>query len=167
MSIKKLVVGSVVVSVLAAGIISCGGSKQGRRAEAAEKSQFGTMVDTPCQLFDDDDWVTATGIASGPRSFMGEIQKNAVSNGQRIILDKISLARPSTTGSYMLPGVRMICGPMFSAPDSTGKVTCYVGLKVSKKELADINVKDSIFIEELRLRSIEKMDEYFKTSKEE
>jgi len=204
MSIKSVVLGSIVVSMAAVGVISCGGSKIGPQggASAQEESAFGRLDTLPCRLLDDDDWFAATGIANGPRTRMDVIQSAALTNGQNIIRQKMQHVYQGIISDYnnyignnqgtdadihiesagdqiinaVVKETRTVCGPIFSAPDAKGQVNCFIGVKISKKELAgklvdkveDLVSKD----EELRIRFQEsnfrdKMNEKFKAFKEE
>ena len=168
MSIKSVVFGSIVVSVLAAGVISCGCSKTGPQgggeggSEAAGGSPFGEVYELPCNVFDDDDWFAATGIANGPRTRMDVIQLSALTNAQSIIRRKMQHAYQGIVSDYgnyignnsgtdadvhiesagdqiidaVIKDSRAVCGPKFSAPDAKGQVNCFVAIKISKKEIA-------------------------------
>jgi hypothetical protein len=66
---------------------------------------------------------------------------------------------------------KAVCGPKFSAVDDKGDVTCFVGIRISKKEvakkIANHLAKDEVAgIREDEEKFREKMDEKFKSFKE-
>jgi len=151
-NIKSAALCSVLVFAAAALVASCGGGKTGggtaadvtTAGKATEPQDGGKTAqggnpsgkidDAPCTVFDDDEWFAATGIASGPSNRMGDLQREAIMNGQRTIGSKMSR---ESQGDGRIPEVRVVCGPKFSARDERGMVTCYVGVKASKKSAAE------------------------------
>jgi hypothetical protein len=188
MGIKSVLLGSAVVSIVAAGVISCGGgSKTGPQsggvAEAAGGNPFGGEVyELPCNVFDDNEWFAATGIATGPRTRMDVIQMSALTNAQNVIRRKMQHAYQGIVSDYsnyignnqgtdadvhiesagdqiidaVVKDSRAVCGPKFSAPDEKGQVNCFIAVKISKKEVSDKladKVEDMVSKnEELRIR---------------
>jgi hypothetical protein len=166
-NIKSAALYSVLVFAAAALVASCGGGKTGGGTAAdgtpagkvtepqdggktaAGGNPSGKVVDaTPCAVFDDDEWFAATGIASGPSNRMGDLQQKAIMNGQKIIRLKMGhesqgIVKDDGTseGRHISDGIILktliTCGPMFSAPNERGLVTCYVGVKARKKSVAE------------------------------
>jgi hypothetical protein len=196
MSIKKLVLKLVVVSAIASVLVSCGGSKSQSPSSSTSGSTqpqqadvsggggnpFGEVYEVPCNVYDDDDWFAATGIASGPRTRMDVLQMTALTNAQNMIRRKMKHAYQGLVKDYsnlignnqgtdadihiesggdqiidaIVNDSRATCGPKFSAPDAKGQVNAYLAIKISKREVANKladKVEDMVSKdEELRIR---------------
>lgn len=160
-------------------------------------SPFGDVYEVPAAENDTDEYFGATGIASGPKARMGELQLMALTNAQNIIRQKMQHAYKGAVDDYMSSignnagtdieakiergGTQLIDvvvndtqaskGPMFSAVDEKGNVTCFIGIRISKKMMAD-KIADYVSEdEELKIRFKEdqfreRMKESFKEFKE-
>ena len=160
-------------------------------------SPFGDVYEVPAAENDTDEYFGATGIASGSKARMGELQLMALTNAQNIIRQKMQHAYKGAVDDYMNSvgnnagtdieakiergGTQIIDvivndtqaskGPMFSAVDDKGNVTCYIGIRISKKAMAD-KIADYVSEdEELKIRFKEdqfrqRMEESFKKFKE-
>ena len=160
-------------------------------------SPFGDVYEVPAAEHDTEEYFGATGIASGPKARMGELQLMALTNAQNIIRQKMRHAYKGAVDDYMNSvgnnagtdieakiergGTQIIDvivndtqaskGPMFSAVDDKGDVTCYIGIRISKKAMAD-KIADYVSEdEELKIRFKEdqfrqRMKESFKEFKE-
>ena len=160
-------------------------------------SPFGDVYEVPAAENDTDEYFGATGIASGPKARMGELQLMALTNAQNIIRQNMQHAYKGAVDDYMSSignnagtdieakiergGTQLIDvvvndtqaskGPMFSAVDEKGNVTCFIGIRISKKMMAD-KIADYVSEdEELKIRFKEdqfreRMKESFKEFKE-
>jgi hypothetical protein len=216
MSIKKLLLGSVAVSVVATVIISCGGSKTGPQsggnggnggggtetATTGGRNPFGNIHKMPCTVFDDENWFAGTGIANGDYNRMDVVQTAALTNAQNIVRQKMQHAYEGMVSDYrnyignnkgsdadihmeaagdqiidvIVNNTGTVCGPEWSDIDEKGKINCYLGIKVSKKDVANKLAESAEGLvsknEEMRIRFQEfnfreKMAEKFKAYKEE
>ncbi|MDR1407378.1 MAG: hypothetical protein LBJ23_04950 [Tannerella sp.] len=155
----------------------------------------------PCEVFDDDEYFGATGIASGPATQKGTLQLAALSNGQNMIRRKMEHAYEGLVKDYMEHigsnpgsdvetqtiggGNQVIMGiinntshhcQLFSKVDEKGNVECYIGIRISKRKVADA-VADAVAgnlpqkeKEDIRQRADEfrkHMDDYLKKYKGE
>ena len=71
----------------------------------------------------------------------------------------------------MINDTKAVCGPRFSSVADDGSITCFVGIRISKKQIANAIADYVSNDEELRIRFNEqefrkKMEESFKTFKE-
>lgn len=160
-------------------------------------SPFGDVYEIPAAENDTDEYFGATGIASGSKARMGELQLMALTNAQNIIRQKMQHAYKGAVDDYMNSignnagtdieakiergGTQLIDvivnetqaskGPLFSAVDEKGNVTCFIGIRISKKMMAD-KIADYVSEdEELKIRFKEdqfreRMKESFKEFKE-
>ncbi|GHT38235.1 hypothetical protein AGMMS49965_00960 [Bacteroidia bacterium] len=156
----------VAVMAAFAGVMmtGCGSSKQaaGNYSKPAPGSPFSAVYEAPCAELDSDEYFTATGIASGSKNRMDVLQTSALTNAQNIVRQKMQhaykgviddyssaignnngtdyAAKVERGGSQIIMAVinetKAVCGPKFSAVDDRGDVSCYVGIRISKKELA-------------------------------
>ena len=152
----------------------------------------------PANEHDTEEYFGAPGIAYGNIANMGELQLLALKNAQNAVRQKIKhsykglitdyastvnlgngeniQSKADRRGDQIIDAVvndtQASKGPFFSEPDDKGNVTCYIGIRVYKKELAK-KVSDSLSEdEELKLMFKEdefrkRMDETFKKYKEE
>ena len=160
-------------------------------------SPFGDVYEVPAAEHDTDDYFGATGIASGPKARMDVLQMSALTNAQNIVRQKMQHAYKGAIDDYssyignnagsdavnkveragtqiidaIVNDTQATKGPMFSAVDEKGNVTCYVGIRVSKKAIAE-KITDYVSEdEELKIRFKEdqfrqRMEENFKKFKE-
>ena len=124
---------------------------------------FGDVYEAPAAENDTEDYFGATGIASGPQARMGELQLAALTNAQNMIRQKMKHAYKGAVDDYMNSignnsgtdieakiergGTQLIDvivndtqaskGPVFSAVDDKGNVNCFIGIRISKKAVAD------------------------------
>lgn len=160
-------------------------------------SPFGEVYEVPAAENDTDEYFGATGIASGSKARMGDLQLDALSNAQNMIRQKMQHAYKGAVDDYIVRfgnnagsdiqsklergGTQIIDvivndtraskGPVFSSVDEKGNVTCYIGIRISKKTMAD-KIADYVSEdEELKIRFQEdqfrqRMKESFKDFKE-
>ena len=180
-------------------MLSCGSTKKAATTESKPKagSPFGEVYEAPCAVYDDDDFFAATGIASGSKNRMDVLQTSALTNAQNIVRQKMqhaykgaiddysnfvgnnsgsdAQAKVERAGTQIIDAVindtRAFCGPKFSAVDEKGDVTCFVGIKVSKKVIADKITNHLSNDEELKIRFQEeefrkRMEQSFEKFKE-
>ncbi|WP_163214167.1 hypothetical protein [Bacteroides sp. 519] len=126
------------------------------------KSPFGETFTVPCPMYDDDEWFGATGIARGSYERMDVLQEMALTNAQNLCRQKMKHAYKGMVSDYakyignnqgsnartnieragdqvidaIVNDTQSKCTE-FSAVDDKGYVACYVGIKISKKEIAD------------------------------
>lgn len=178
---------------------SCGTTKNATTTanNTRSASPFGDVYEIPAAENDTDEYFGATGIASGSKARMGELQLMALANAQNIIRQKMQHAYKGAVDDYMnsignnagtdieakieRDGTQLIDvivnetqaskGPLFSAVDEKGNVTCFIGIRISKKMMAD-KIADYVSEdEELKIRFKEdqfreRMKESFKEFKE-
>lgn len=190
-----------VMAVTAAALLlsSCGSQKNAMTMVNNNRSAspFGDVYEVPAAENDTDDYFGATGIATGPKARMGDLQLDALSNAQNMIRQKMQHAYKGAVDDYMVRfgnnagsdiqsklergGTQIIDvivndtqaskGPFFSNVDEKGNVTCYIGIRISKKTIAD-KIADYVSEdEELKIRFQEeqfrqRMKESFKEFKE-
>lgn len=188
------------VATATAMLLSACGTQKTTMATANNNrsaSPFGDVYEVPAAENDTDEYFGATGIASGSKARMGELQLMALTNAQNIIRQKMQHAYKGAVDDYMNSvgnnagtdieakiergGTQLIDvivndtkaskGPMFSAVDEKGNVTCYIGIRISKNAMAD-KIADYVSEdEELKIRFKEdqfrqRMKESFKEFKE-
>lgn len=191
---KKFYVMAVLSATL---LVSCGSHKTAVSNNSRPASPFGDVYEVPAAENDTEEYFGATGIASGSKARMGELQLLALTNAQNIIRQKMQHAYKGAVDDYINSvgnnagtdiqskvergGTQVIDvivnntqaskGPMFSAVDDKGNVTCYIGIRISKKSVADKIVDYVSEDEELKIRFKEeqfrqRMKESFKDFKE-
>ena len=156
------IVMTVIVSLAAT---SCGISKTtATGAPGKNTSPFsGGVYEVPCAVYDDDEYFAATGIASGPATQKGTLQRAALSNAQAIVRQKMQHAYEgvvkdffehigSNKGSDVETqtiggGNQIIMGIvnntshsclMFSDVDAKGNIECYIAIKISKAKVTNV-----------------------------
>lgn len=192
---KKLTTLLTVVLTVAL-LSSCGSSKKTIASNNAA-NPFGTdFYELPCAMYDDDEFFAATGTAHGSRNRIDVLQQAALANAQGLCRQKIQHAYKGMVSNYMnymgmnddssAAGKIEAAGDQIiqaiindtqarciktSSVDEKGNVTMYVGVKISKEQLAD-KVADRLSKDqELKLRFDEeqfrkKMNEEFDKYKE-
>lgn len=178
---------------------SCGTNKGTVSANQPNSSgsPFGDVYEAPAAENDTEDYFGATGIAVGPKVRMGELQLIALTNAQNMIRQKMQHAYKGMVDDYMDAignnvgndiqteverGGRQIIdaivnetqaskGPVFSAVDEKGNVTCFLGIRISKKATADKIADNVSEDEELKIKFKadqfrQRMQEAFKEYKE-
>lgn len=163
-------------------------------AQQNRHSPFGDVYEAPCAEADSPEYFAATGIAVGAKARMGDLQKMALANAQQVIRQKMEHAYKGAIDDYMnsvgtnagtdieskleAGGTQIMdliveetvatCGPKYSSVDEQGNVTCFVGIRIPKRALAETivdNVKDNVSEdEELKIRF--KEDEFRKRTLE-
>ena len=199
MKAMKLMVG--VFPLMMAGLltVSCSSSKKLANQNYKPKagSPFEEVYDAPCLDYDTDDYYVGLGIASGAKARMGELQTAALTNAQNIVRQKLQHAYKGAIDDYsnyvgnnsgsdleakverggtqlinkIVNDTRATCGPRFSGVDDKGDVTCYVGIRIYKKEFVEAVTKHLSDDEELKIRFKEdefrkRMDANFEKYKE-
>lgn len=177
-------------------LFSCGTNKVVSVSQQGSKSPFGETYEAPCSEYDTEEYFAATGISSGPSTRMDVLQTSALTNAQNIIRQKMQHAYRGAIDDYSnyigtnagsdadvkveRAGIQIIDDIIndtqsrclkFSSVDEKGNVTCFVGIRISKKETAD-RISDFVSADdELKIRFKEenfrkKMDESFRKYKE-
>ena len=189
---------AVITAFAAIIVIGCKSSKPMQEYKTKSGSPFGEVYEAPCAEYDTDEYFTATGIANGSKNRMDVLQTSALTNAQNIVRQKMQHAYKGAIDNYsnyigtnagsdaeakveragtqiidrMINDTRATCGPKFSAIDEKGDVQCYVGIRISKKQMADAIVNHVSNDEELKIRFNEqefrkRMNENFKNFKGE
>jgi hypothetical protein len=190
----------IIALLFASVLVSCGGSKKtivyDQSRAPLSTNPFGQTYDLPTFEADTEEFFAATGIAEGAKSRMGVLQQAALANAQDLIRQKMKHAYKGMVSGYanymgintstiaktkMEQGGDQIIDAIindtqaksvkFSGVDEKGNVTCYVAVRISKKETADKIAKGLSEDEELKLRFQEEkyrkyMRERFKEYKE-
>jgi hypothetical protein len=159
-NLVQIAIAAIFTSVMMMG---CGGSKQVASPLAkSSSSPFRGGTEAPCTVYDDDEYFAATGIASGPATQKGTLQRSALSNGQSIVRQKLQHAYEGVVKDYFESvgankgtdvenqvvggGTQVIMGIvnntshsclMWSDVDEKGNMECYIGIKVSKAKVAN------------------------------
>lgn len=189
----SIIAASVVLALMAA---SCGAPRQMATAPASN-SPFGETFEAPCQEHDTEEYFTATGMASGLHTNMDGLNATALGNAQNIARQKMRHAYKGAINDYsnsistnagtdiqmklerggsqvidrIIDDTRENC-VKYSAVDSRGYIRCYVGIRISKKEVATAIADYVSDDEELKVRFNEfdfrkRMEETFKKFKED
>ncbi|MDR2027467.1 MAG: hypothetical protein LBQ01_07910 [Prevotellaceae bacterium] len=198
---KKLVfiaISAIFASVMMTG---CGSSKQATGNNYTPQpagSPFGNVYETPCSEQDTDEYFGAVGIANGSKNRMDVLQTSALTNAQNVVRQKMKHAYKGAIDDYsnyignnagsdadakveragtqiidaVINNTKASCGPKFSSVDEKGNVTCYVGIRVSNKDVVDKIIDNVSKDEELRIRFQEsefrkRMDANFEKFKED
>jgi hypothetical protein len=182
-----------------AGLIltSCGSSKVAERSANSAGNPFGDVYEAPCAELDSETEFAATGIAEGSKAQMGTLQLVALGNAQDVVRRKMQHSYKGMVSGYMnqvgtnagndlenkleaagnqiidkiVNDTRATCGPKFSGVDDKGNVSCYIGIRISKKQVADAIANQVSNDEELSIRFKEeefrkRMEEKFADYKE-
>lgn len=138
---------------------------------------FGPVYDVPDFEPDTDEYFAATGIATGAKERMGILRQDALTNAQNIIRQKMEHAYEGMISDYSKStginassdikekiergGDQIIEAIVndtqeksvkYSGVDEKGNVTCFVSIRISKKQVAD-QIADRISEDqELKLR---------------
>lgn len=155
---KNLFVCAVAITLMVM-VSACGSNKQ--TAQNNSKNPFGDTFEAPCQELDTETEFGATGIYKCSAAQKGQAQMYALQNAQQIVRMKIHHAykgmvsdfnqsyggnagndiqnKISMAGDQVIDAVindtRATC-VKFSAVDDRGDIECYVGIRISKQELA-------------------------------
>ncbi|MDR1226867.1 MAG: hypothetical protein LBK47_08230 [Prevotellaceae bacterium] len=194
----KIAAVAAFAAVVATG---CGSGKQvasgGSSSRSGGGSPFGDVYEAPCAEKDSDDEFAATGISSGSKNRMDVLQTAALTNAQNIVRQKMQHAYKGAIDDYssyignnagsdaeakveragtqiidkIVNDTKATCGPKFSSVDDKGDVTCFVGIRVSKKQFANAITDHVSKDEELKIRFNKqefrkRMDDNFKKFKE-
>lgn len=193
---------SIIAAVAVMVLSGCGASKKAVNVAAsapASNNPFGDVYEAPCAEYDTPEYFAATGIATGSRARMDVLQIDALANAQQIIRQKMEHAYKGAIDNYMnsvgnnagtdmqskleaggtqimdliVNDTQASCGPKFSGVDERGNVTCYVGIRIPKKALAETivdvvadNVSEDEELqirfkeEEFRKRTLENFERY-------
>ncbi len=146
---------------------------------------------------DTEEYFAASGIATGARGRMDVLQQNALTNAQSLIRQKMQHAYKGMISDYansiginnnsdlankiersgnqiiqVVVNETMARDIKFSGVDEKGNVTCFVGIRIYKKQLADKIANKVSNDEELKIRFNEDqyrkyIEEKFKEYKEE
>ena len=180
-------------------LTGCGSQKNLASGNPAPQSKnpFGAVYDAPCTDYDTDDYYVGLGIANGARARMDVIQTAALTNAQNIVRQKLqhtykgaiddysnymgnnsgsdAEAKVERAGTQIINKIvndtRANCGPKFSEVDEKGDITCFVGIRIYKKEFVDAVTKHLSEDEELKIRFNEsefrkRMEDNFEKFKE-
>lgn len=181
-------------------IISCGKSSSTLTQQPSKTpittNPFGQTYEVPDFEPDTEDYFAATGIATGAKERMGVLRQDALTNAQNIIRQKMEHAYEGMISDYSKSigintatdiktkiergGDQIIEAIVkdtqersvkYSGVDEKGNVTCFVSIRISKKQVAD-KIADQISEDQdLKLRFDEeqfrkRMQEKFKEYKE-
>lgn len=192
-------ISSVVLVLASVMAVSCSNKKNLAKENYRPNvdSLFEDVNDAPCIDYDTDDYYVGLGIASGAKARMGELQTVALTNAQNIVRQKLQHTYRGAIDSYsnyvgnnngpdledkveragtqlidkIVNDTRATCGPRFSGVDEKGDVTCYVGVRVYKKDFVETVTKHLSDNKDLKIRFKEdefrkRMDANFEKYKE-
>ncbi|MCL2845994.1 MAG: hypothetical protein FWE23_11210 [Chitinivibrionia bacterium] len=140
-----------------------GASTAPAQAQRGEQSPFGAVFEAPCTIHDCNEWFAATGIANGSRARMDVLQRAALTNAQNMIRQKMQHAYEGMVEDYnritgnnqgsdadmdleadgrqimdlIVNNTFTVCGPKFSSVDERGHVSCFIGIRISKVDMAN------------------------------
>lgn len=143
-------------------LAACGSSKTNAQNNNSSDSPFGETYQMPCEEYDTQTEYAATGIFKGSANQKGEVQMHALNNAQEQVRMKVRhvykgmvsnfhqnhggnagndiQSKMAMAGDQAIDAVindtRASC-VRWSKVDSRGDIECYVGIRVSKEELAD------------------------------
>ena len=178
-------------------IVSCKSSNKTASQTSGSGNPFRDVYEAPCTQHDTDDEFAATGISNGSRNRMDVLQTAALTNAQNIVRQKMQHAYKGAIDDYsnyvgtnagsdavnkveragtqiidrIVNDTKAVCGPLFSSVDDKGSVDCYIGIRISKKQISDAIADFVSADEELKIRFDEqefrkRMEESFKKFKE-
>lgn len=188
----------VIVSCIT--IVSCGSSKNGQmsyRQSNAPGNPFGEVYEIPVGETDTEEYFGATGMAYGQKKDADFLQLKALTNAQDVVRQKMKHVYKGLVSNYansisnnvgtdiqsklerggdqiidaIVNDTQAPKRPYFSPVDEKGNVTCFIGIRVYKKVVAD-KIADYVSEdEELKIRFKEdefrkRMQETFKEYKE-
>jgi hypothetical protein len=117
---------------------------------------FNESWELPCQMYDDDEYFAAVGIAKGSMEQKIELQKTALANAQDICRQNVKheywdLEQVDGNGiiDTVVNNAQAKC-VKYSGAMEEGKIEVYVGIKISKRELAEKMVNELVFTIEKR-----------------
>lgn len=193
---KKIFVMAVMATLMFA---SCGTTKTVQTTIPSTQSTnpFGPVTEVPAAEHDTDEYFGATGIATGAHARMGALQLLALTNAQDMVRQKMKHAYKGMVSNYMQEygnnvgtdikekleraGDQIIDvivnetqaskGPLFSNVDDKGNVTCFIGIRVSKKMTTDkiadyVSEDEELKIDFKESQYRERMQQAFKDYKE-
>lgn len=157
MNVRKILLAESAVLLAAIALVSCAG----KPPQQAEVSPLGETV-FPCQVFDDDEWFYARGIASGSRAQVDAVNRLALTYAQDRIRQKMEHAFEGMVSPYMdgiggnqgtdigrntkiagdqiirdiMPSTEMTC-EKYSGVDEKGHIEAYVAVRMSRKPVSD------------------------------
>ena len=195
--IKNVSIVAVAAIVMVVALTGCGGSKKTTEYKPKAGSPFGEVYEAPCAEQDTDDYFVGLGIANGSRNRMDVLQTSALTNAQNVVRQKMQHAYKGAIDDYsnymgnnmgsdaqakverggtqiidrIVNDTKAMCGPKFSGVDEKGDVSCYIGIRISKQEVAQAIANHLSSDEELKIRFNEqefrkRMDESFQKFKE-
>lgn len=197
----KQILGTLALFAGIAGLLtSCASKKVQQTSNASTEAVnpfAGGTYTVPGFEPDTEEYFAAVGIANGSRNRMDVLQTAALTNAQNVIRQKLKHAYKGMIADYSnyigndsgsnsdthveRAGNQIIDAVVndtqaqtlqFSGVDEKGNVTCYTGIRIYKKPLAEKIAKAVSEDEELKIRFEEKkfreyMQEQFKEYKEE
>lgn len=151
----------LLIAVFGVTMIACGSAKK-TATQPPSTAPFNEVHEAPCAMYDDDTYFAATGIASGPATQKGSLQRAALANGQAMIRQKMEHAYQGVVSDFMEHignnqgndvEQQMIAGGdqiimaivndtshsclMFSNVDAKGNVECYIGIRIIKQKVVE------------------------------
>ena len=181
---------SVILTLLACvAVLMMAACASGQQKSAGSKTTlqfalFNESWELPCQMYDDDDYFAAVGMAAGSVDQKVELQKTALGNAQDICRQKVKqeywdIDEGGRIVDTFINNAQAKC-VKYSNITEDGKIEVYVGIRISKRELAEkivnevlIEIEENkINLEEFKYRQEEKVekesgDEAVKLTEEE
>ncbi len=171
----------IIFSVILASVMltSCGGSKQTKTDY--KPITGGEVYETPCQMYDDDDWFYATGVRqfkmssinTAPTALLRSTQlqmRQKLSGVYKAVLRDYFDQMSTDEGGYANEHIESagdlviktkinetyeVCRKQ-TAPDANNNATMYMSIKVSKKKFVDDVVKEISKDKQMEVRFNEK-----------
>ena len=174
----------VCVAVLMMAACASGQQKSAGSKTTLQFALFNESWELPCQMYDDDDYFAAVGMAAGSIDQKVELQKTALGNAQDICRQKVKqeywdIDEGGRIVDTFINNAQAKC-VKYSNITEDGKIEVYVGIRISKRELAEkivnevlIEIEENkINLEEFKYRQEEKVekesgDEAVKLTEEE
>lgn len=142
-------------------IVACGGSKSTAQNNKTDNNPFGETYQMPCEELDSQTEFAATGIYKCSANQKGDAQIYALQNAQQQVRMKVQHSYKGMVSNFaqshggnagndvqnkiamagdqvidaVINDTRATC-VRFSGVDDRGNIECYVGIRISKQELA-------------------------------
>lgn len=149
---KKIMFVSMMVFVLCIAACASGQQKSDGSKTTVRAALFNESWELPCQMYDDDDYFATVGMATGSMDQKAELQKTALANAQDICRQKVKQEYwdredENQIVDTFINHAQAKC-VKYSNITEDGKIEVYVGIRISKRELAEKIVNEVLIKEE-------------------
>lgn len=162
---KKSVILTLLVCVAVLMMAACASGQQKSAVSntTVKMPLFNESWELPCQMYDDDDYFATVGMAAGSIDQKVELQKTALGNAQDICRQKVKqeywdIDEGGRIVDTFINNAQAKC-VKYSNITEEGKIEVYVGIRISKRELAEKIVNEVLIKIEERKRTKIDFDE--------